>query len=123
MDVTTSASGPGPSYDDMDIVGPSGSSYTLLDPHASGNGAGNGSPIDGTVSPVEGGGSGCASAMGEGEEDDADGEDVEGEREDQLKPLEGIGGMGGGGMDGMGGMGILGNKAPGTNNFVAKLYQ
>lgn len=55
--------------------------------------------------------------MGDGDEEgDGDGEDIEGERDDQLKPLEGVGS----GMD-LGGMGILGKPA-GTNNFVAKLY-
>jgi len=101
------------SYDDMDISG-----YTLLEPtHSS---QGNGSPIDGNVSPVDGGsGNGSGTGDGEGDDDDQDGDDVEGEREDQLKPLEGIGG----GLDmGSAGMGMLG-KPMGTNNFVTKLYQ
>ncbi|KZP28663.1 hypothetical protein FIBSPDRAFT_246384 [Athelia psychrophila] len=107
------------SSEDMDVV----PSSTFL--AASANGTTNGSPVDGNggggISPIEGGGSGCVSEDGGG---DGDGEDMglEGEREDQLKPLEGMGGGGVGGMDAMG-MGILGGKAPGTNNFVAKLYQ
>jgi hypothetical protein len=96
------------SYDEMDIGG-----YTLLDPHSQSHG----SPIDGNVSPIDGG-----SGNGDGDDDDPDADDVEGERDDQLKPLEGIGG----GLDMHGGsggsMGILG-KPLGTNNFVTKLYQ
>lgn len=101
------------SYDDMDVGG-----YTLLDPaHSS---QGNGSPIDGNVSPVDGGsGNASGTGDGEGDDDDADADDVEGERDDQLKPLEGVGG----GLDmGSVGMGMLG-KPVGTNNFVTKLYQ
>lgn len=108
-------------YEDMDVGG-SGANFLA----ASANSTANGSPIDGNnggVSPIEGGGSGCVS----GDDDGGDGDDIEGEREDQLKPLDGmgVGGMSGGGAGGMDsmGMGILGGKAPGTNNFVAKLYQ
>lgn len=103
MDVNAS------SFDEMDI------GYTLLDP----NSQGQGSPIDGNASPIDGG---SGSGNGEGDDDDVDGDDVEGERDDQLKPLEGVGGTldmhGGSG----GSMGILG-KPMGTNNFVTKLYQ
>ncbi|KAF7977825.1 hypothetical protein HWV62_2559 [Athelia sp. TMB] len=94
----------------MDV---SSSSASYLDPHASNTA--NGSPIEnGGISPVEGGGS----SMGD-DDGDGDGEDIEGEREDQLKPLSAEA-MPGGELSGMG---ILGGKAPGTNNFVAKLYQ
>jgi len=60
-----------------------------------------------------------------------DGDDIEGEREDQLKPLEGVGHSAGVSMDSLHGvgpagsvttMGIMG-KPIGTNNFVTKLYQ
>lgn len=99
-----------PSYDDMDM------SYTLLDA----NSQGQGSPIDGNVSPIDGG---SGSGNGEGDDEDVDGDDIEGERDDQLKPLEGVGGtldMHNGAAGGS--MGIMG-KPMGTNNFVTKLYQ
>jgi len=108
MDINAPAS-----YDDMDISG-----YTLLEPtHSS---QGNGSPIDGNVSPIDGGsGNASGTGDGEGDDDEPDADDVEGERDDQLKPLEGIGG----GLDmSSAGMGMLG-KPMGTNNFVTKLYQ
>jgi hypothetical protein len=108
MDINAPAS-----YDSMDMGG-----FSLLDPSHSSHG--NGSPIDGNVSPIDGGsGNASGTGDGEGEDDDPDADDMEGEREDQLKPLEGIGG----GLDlGSAGMGMLG-KPMGTNNFVTKLYQ
>lgn len=111
-------------YDDMDMSG----GYTLLDPHSQGNSQTGGNGSDGNVSPIDGPGSGSGEDAG-----DMDGDDVEGEREDQLKPLEGVGHSGGvsvgmdslhgvNGSGGVGAMGIMG-KPIGTNNFVTKLYQ
>ena len=106
-------------YDDVDMSG----GYTLLDPHSQGTSQTGGTGSDGNVSPV---GSGSGEDAGE-----MDGDDVEGEREDQLKPLEGVGHSAGVSMDSLHGvgpagsvttMGIMG-KPIGTNNFVTKLYQ
>lgn len=113
--------GPKPrGYDDVDMNG----TYTLLDPQSQGTSQTGGTGSDGNVSPI---GSGSGEDAG-----DMDGDDVEGEREDQLKPLEGVGHSGGVSMDSLHGvngpagsisaMGIMG-KPIGTNNFVTKLYQ
>ena len=64
-------------YDDVDMSG----RYTLLDPHSQGALQTGGTGSDGNVSPI---GSGSGEDAGE-----MDGDDVEGEREDQLKELPG----------------------------------
>ena len=100
--------------------------YTLLDPHSQGTSQTGGTGSDGNVSPI---GSGSGEDAG-----DMDGDDVEGEREDQLKPLEGLGHPAGVSLDALHGVGVNGpagsvsamgimGKPIGTNNFVTKLYQ
>ena len=61
----------------MDMSG----GYTLLDPHSQGTSQTGGTGSDGSVSPI---GSGSGEDAGE-----MDGDDIEGEREDQLKELLG----------------------------------
>ena len=61
----------------MDMSG----GYTLLNPHSQGALQTGGTRSDGNVSPI---GSGSGEDAGE-----MDGDDVEGEREDQLKELPG----------------------------------
>ena len=64
-------------YDDVDMSG----GYTLLDPHSQGASQTGGTGSDGNISPI---GSGSGEDAGE-----MDGDNVEGEREDQLKELPG----------------------------------